>query len=179
MCDLIFCSVFERHPRLILAIVEFELAWAGPTCSPPWTTRTASATARRFTVMGGGISGLAAAYFYRAAVGPDVRILILDNHDDFGGHAKRNEFELDGKIQLINGGTLGIDSQRRYSAVAAGLLTAIGSDPATLQARYTDPAPVCVRPGIWLIARSQPSHGRRARARRSVVVPVRCRGFGV
>jgi spermidine dehydrogenase len=61
-------------------------------------------------VVGGGISGLAAAYFYRAATGPDARILILDNHDDFGGHAKRNEFELDGRIQLINGGTLGIDS---------------------------------------------------------------------
>ena len=28
MCDLIFSGVFERHPRLRLAIVEFELAWA-------------------------------------------------------------------------------------------------------------------------------------------------------
>jgi hypothetical protein len=28
MCDLIFSGVFERHPRLTLAIVEFELAWA-------------------------------------------------------------------------------------------------------------------------------------------------------
>ena len=28
MCDLIFFGVFERHPRLTLAIVEFELAWA-------------------------------------------------------------------------------------------------------------------------------------------------------
>ena len=27
MCDLIFSGVFERHPRLTLAIVEFELAW--------------------------------------------------------------------------------------------------------------------------------------------------------
>src|SRR5436853_5548395 len=42
-------------------------------------------------VAGGGISGLSAAYFYRARV-PSARILILDNHDDFGGHAKRNEF---------------------------------------------------------------------------------------
>src|SRR6266404_6687638 len=42
-------------------------------------------------VVGGGISGLAAAYFYRAKAGADARILILDNHDDFGGHAKRNE----------------------------------------------------------------------------------------
>ena len=25
MCDLIFSGVFERHPRLTLAIVEFEL----------------------------------------------------------------------------------------------------------------------------------------------------------
>ena len=42
-------------------------------------------------VVGGGISGLAAAYFYRAKH-EAARILILDNHDDFGGHAKRNEF---------------------------------------------------------------------------------------
>jgi hypothetical protein len=27
MCDLIFSGVFERHPRLTLVIVEFELAW--------------------------------------------------------------------------------------------------------------------------------------------------------
>ena len=43
-------------------------------------------------VVGGGISGLAAAHFFRKAAGPKARILILDNHDDFGGHAKRNEF---------------------------------------------------------------------------------------
>src|SRR5579872_425984 len=28
MCDMIFSGVFERHPGLTLAIVEFELAWA-------------------------------------------------------------------------------------------------------------------------------------------------------
>src|SRR5271165_5272646 len=89
-------------------------------------------------VVGGGISGLAAAYFYRARVDAGARILILDNHDDFGGHAKRNEFELGGKIQLINGGTLEIDSPRPYSAVAAGLLTALGIDPAALEPRHAD-----------------------------------------
>jgi len=89
-------------------------------------------------VVGGGISGLAAAYFYRAAAGPAARILILDNHDDFGGHAKRNEFDFGGKIQLINGGTLGIESPRRYSAVAAGLLAALGIDPVVFQARHAD-----------------------------------------
>src|SRR5215470_10987191 len=85
-------------------------------------------------VVGGGISGLAAAYFYRAKVGPAARILILENHDDFGGHAKRNEFPLGGKIQLINGGTLGIDSPRPYSVIAAGLLSKLGVDPVRLDA---------------------------------------------
>jgi spermidine dehydrogenase len=89
-------------------------------------------------VVGGGISGLAAAYFYRARAGADARILILDNHDDFGGHAKRNEFGFGGRVQLINGGTLGIDSPRPYSAVAAGLLTSLGIDPVGFQARYAD-----------------------------------------
>ena len=90
-------------------------------------------------VVGGGISGLAAAYFYRARAGEGTRILILDNHDDFGGHAKRNEFELGGKIQLINGGTLGIDSPRPYSEIAADLLTALGIDPVGLAAHHADP----------------------------------------
>src|SRR3954464_9675859 len=48
-------------------------------------------------VAGGGTRGLAAAWFSRRAVGPGARILILDNHDDFGGHAKRNEFTIDGR----------------------------------------------------------------------------------
>ena len=43
-------------------------------------------------VVGGGISGLSAAHFFRKVAGPKARILVLDNHDDFGGHAKRNEF---------------------------------------------------------------------------------------
>ncbi|TMJ46456.1 MAG: FAD-dependent oxidoreductase [Alphaproteobacteria bacterium] len=89
-------------------------------------------------VVGAGISGLAAAYFYRARTGVGARILILDNHDDFGGHSKRNEFALGGKIQLINGGTLAIDSPRPYSAVAAGLLTALGIDPVALSSRHAD-----------------------------------------
>jgi spermidine dehydrogenase len=66
-------------------------------------------------VVGAGISGLAAAYFFRAVNGPGSRVLILDNHDDFGGHAKRNEFSLGGSLQLMNGGTLEIDSPRPYS----------------------------------------------------------------
>src|SRR5258707_8842267 len=84
-------------------------------------------------IVGGGISGLSAAYFYRERK-PSARILILDNHDDFGGHAKRNEFELGGRIQLINGGTLEIDSPRPYGVVAARLLRKLGVDPVRLEA---------------------------------------------
>ncbi len=83
-------------------------------------------------VVGGGISGLAAAHFFRARYGAASRILILENHDDFGGHAKRNEFQLDGRMQLLNGGTLSIESPRPYGAVAEGLLRTLGIDLNTL-----------------------------------------------
>jgi spermidine dehydrogenase len=77
-------------------------------------------------VVGGGISGLAAAYFY-AERRPGARILILDTNDDFGGHAKRNEFTIDGKTLIGYGGTQSIDSpKRQYSAVAKRLLADLG-----------------------------------------------------
>jgi spermidine dehydrogenase len=77
-------------------------------------------------VVGGGISGLAAAYFYRKNVGEKARILILDNHDDFGGHAKRNEFRAGNRLLLSYGGTQSIESPGRYSKQARGLLTELG-----------------------------------------------------
>jgi spermidine dehydrogenase len=83
-------------------------------------------------VVGAGISGLAAAHFFRAKR-PAARILILDNHDDVGGHAKRNEFVLGGRVALMNGGTFSIDSPRPYSAVADGLLKTLGIDPVALK----------------------------------------------
>ena len=51
-------------------------------------------------VVGGGLSGLTAAYLFRKKAGPTARILVLDNHDDFGGHAKRNEFSEGGRTLL-------------------------------------------------------------------------------
>ena len=77
-------------------------------------------------VVGGGISGLAAAYFYRKSAGPSARILILDNHDDFGGHAKRNEFRVGNRMVLSYGGTQSIESPGNYSDVAKGLIKEIG-----------------------------------------------------
>jgi spermidine dehydrogenase len=77
-------------------------------------------------VVGGGISGLAAAYFYRKRAGREARILILDNHDDFGGHAKRNEFRAGNRMVLSYGGTQSIESPGKYSDVAKGLIQEIG-----------------------------------------------------
>jgi len=79
-------------------------------------------------VVGGGISGLAAAFFYRRA-NPQARILVLDNHDDFGGHAKRNEFTIDGRLLIGYGGSQSIDSpQTKWSTTAKGLLRDLGVD---------------------------------------------------
>ncbi|MGA8684805.1 MAG: NAD(P)-binding protein [Candidatus Sulfotelmatobacter sp.] len=89
-------------------------------------------------IVGGGISGLAAAYFFREKAGKSARILILENHDDFGGHAKRNEFHLGGRLQLLNGGTLLIDSPTPYSTVADSLLKTLGIDPPQFDAKFTD-----------------------------------------
>jgi len=77
-------------------------------------------------VVGAGISGLAAAHFYRERRGRGARILILDAHDDFGGHARRDEFEVSGRLLLANGGTQSIESPGEYSKVAKGLLAELG-----------------------------------------------------
>ena len=77
-------------------------------------------------VVGGGISGLAAAYRFRQKTGNNARILILDNHDDFGGHAKRNEFQVGGRVVLSYGGTQSIESPGSYSAEAKNLLKELG-----------------------------------------------------
>ena len=112
---------------------SFEVAHAARD-GARWDEVADSGEQYDLAVVGAGLSGLAAAYFYRARTSPAARILILDNHDDFGGHARRNEFRLDGRLHLLNGGTLEIDSPRPYSAVADGLLRELGVDvPALLQ----------------------------------------------
>ncbi len=79
-------------------------------------------------VVGGGISGLAAAHFYRQRAGTDKSILVLDNHDDFGGHAKRNEFDVDGEKLICYGGSQSIDTPSSYSPVSAQMLMDVGID---------------------------------------------------
>jgi spermidine dehydrogenase len=78
-------------------------------------------------VVGAGISGLSAAWFYRQQK-PQARILILDNHDDFGGHAKRNEYSVDGQTLIGYGGSQSIDTPSSYSPEAKALLRSLGVD---------------------------------------------------
>jgi spermidine dehydrogenase len=80
-------------------------------------------------VVGGGISGLAAAWFYREAHGAGSRILVLDNHDDFGGHAKRNEFRVGDRLLLGYGGTESLQSPKAlFSKTVNRLLHSLGVD---------------------------------------------------
>ena len=85
-------------------------------------------------IVGGGISGLAAAHFWLAK-NPNARILILDNHDDFGGHAKRNELRAGGRMLLANGGTWAIESPFPYSKVSRALMDELGIEPKALAAK--------------------------------------------
>ena len=79
-------------------------------------------------VVGAGISGLSAAHFFRKQAGASARVLILDNHDDFGGHARRNEFTVDGKMLIGYGGTQSIEAPGSYSPVARDLLKDLAID---------------------------------------------------
>ena len=77
-------------------------------------------------VVGGGLSGLSAAWFYREKH-PKAKILILENHDDFGGHAKRNEFQAGGRMIIGYGGSEAFQSPNHlYSNEVNGLLKKLG-----------------------------------------------------
>ena len=79
-------------------------------------------------VVGAGMSGLAAAWFYQNKMGPEAKILVLDNHDDFGGHAKRNEFHQGGRMMLSLGGAQNVENPGGYSKPASSLMHGIGID---------------------------------------------------
>ncbi len=91
-----------------------------------WDHPTPDLEAYDLIVVGGGISGLSAAYFYRQSAGPKAKILVLDNHDDFGGHAKRNEFHSGDRLIIGYGGTQTITGPNLYSAQAKQLFKDLG-----------------------------------------------------
>jgi len=94
-----------------------------------WVTSVDDGESYDLIIVGAGISGLAAAHYYRKLAGPSSKILLLDNHDDFGGHAKRNEFQAGNRLLLGYGGTQSIEAPGNYSKDSIGLLKELGIDP--------------------------------------------------
>ena len=106
---------------------------ARPTTS--WSWAPASAAWRR-------------RYFFRKAAGPDARILILDNHDDFGGHAKRNEFT--GRrphLHRLRRHQSPSTARRRTARTAKGFIAELGIDVARLANGRSTAGSTLARPG--------------------------------
>jgi spermidine dehydrogenase len=117
-----------RYPPALMGLRgqhdgSFEPAHAHARTTTPFPVeQTGLEESYDLVVVGGGISGLSAAWFYKRA-NPAARILVLDNHDDFGGHAKRNEFMLNGRLIIGYGGSESIQSPKSlWSSDAKGLL---------------------------------------------------------
>ena len=72
-------------------------------------------------VIGAGLAGLTAAWLYRERQ-PKARVLILDNHDDFGGHARRCEFRVGRRLLVSYGGS---ESMVAPSVMYAGELAKV------------------------------------------------------
>ena len=110
-----------------------QLAWErredwGPVTEP-------DADVYDLVVVGTGVSGLAAAHFYRQQL-PGARILLLENHDDFGGHARRNEFQTGGRSVIGYGGSQSFENPGAYSDEAKQLLSDLGVEPERLADAY-------------------------------------------
>ena len=100
-------------------------AWAGRS---DWGPTTKLPETYDLVVVGGGLSGLAAAYFYRQKHGANKKVLILDNHDDFGGHAKRNEHTINGTTRISYGGSQTLMEPIHADKIVLNLLEDIGVD---------------------------------------------------
>jgi len=101
------------------------LAWAGRS---DWGPTTMLPEIYDLVVVGGGLSGLAAAYFFQQQHGTDKKVLILDNHDDFGGHAKRNEHTINGDTRISYGGSQTLMEPNHADKIVLDLLEDIGVD---------------------------------------------------
>jgi spermidine dehydrogenase len=88
-------------------------------------------------VVGGGISGLAAAFLYRQQSGGKAKVLILENSDDFGGHARRNEFTAGSGAKLIGyGGSESLQSPSYFTPAVQALLKDIGIETSKFETYY-------------------------------------------
>ena len=105
--------------------VAHELAWQGRRDWGPVVEQDDGEY--DLVIVGAGISGLAAAHFYLKEH-PRARLLILDNHDDFGGHAKRNEFMAGGRRLIGYGGSQTLEAPADYARASKTLLADLGID---------------------------------------------------
>lgn len=103
--------------------VAHGVAWAGERYDRP---KDPVDRPYDLVIVGGGISGLASALLAREKLGRKARILILDNHDDFGGHAKRNEFTVGGKGLIGYGGSQSLEAPGQYSKVSKAFIKSLG-----------------------------------------------------
>ena len=108
-------------------------AWAGRSNWGPTTTLPETYD---LIVVGGGLSGLSAAYFYQQEHGRDKKVLILDNHDDFGGHAKRNEHRIGGHTLLGEGGSESLEGPQGFGETVRNLMKDLGVDMDRFKTSY-------------------------------------------
>ena len=88
-------------------------------------------------VVGGGISGLAAAFLYRQQSGGTARVLTLEACDDFGGHARRSEFVSANGAKIIGyGGSQSLQTPSYFSPAAKQLLADIAIDTEKFETYY-------------------------------------------
>jgi spermidine dehydrogenase len=90
-------------------------------------------------VVGGGISGLAAAFLYRQQAGGKARVLILEAGDDFGGHARRTEFtSANGRKIIGYGGSESLQTPSYFSPAVKRLLADIAIDVEKFKTYYDE-----------------------------------------
>ncbi|MEE2776548.1 MAG: FAD-dependent oxidoreductase [Acidobacteriota bacterium] len=110
-----------------------DLAWGRGS---DWGVASDLEEAYDLVVIGGGISGLAAAYFFQQKHGRGTKVLVLDNHDDFGGHAKRNEHKIGGRLHIGYGGSQTLVEPGNAGEVVLELLRDIGMDVERFETAY-------------------------------------------
>ncbi len=110
-----------------------DRAWNGRS---DWGPTTKLSETYDLVVVGGGLSGLAAGYFYQQEHGRDKKVLILDNHDDFGGHAKRNEHTVGGRLILGEGGSESLEYPHEFRETVRDLMRDQGVDMERFKSAY-------------------------------------------